>query len=297
MKPPACTVVIATLDRPESLERVLVCLAGQTQPAESVILVDASSNAATEALAARWSDRLPLVRLPSSDRSAARQRNTGAALATTPLVAFMDDDIAFPSDHLEKLLRVFADDNDVRIAGVSARENNSSHPPPRGLLWWYYRLQAGYRDPHYGARLFGPAINCVPCYSEQAASLIPAEWLPSTCVVYRRELFLAEKFPDFDEYSSMEDVHLSTRLARRGRLFFHAEAPFDHYSGSSRFKRDPVQLARHRWRNRRRVCREVLGLEGPALHARLLLHRLFVSAFLLRSRPPGWTGELRGTWI
>jgi GT2 family glycosyltransferase len=291
---PDYTVVIATLDREASLEKVLACLAAQTHAPRLVVVADASTGPATRELVARWTSQLAIRHLPCAKRSAAIQRNAGAALAVTPLVAFMDDDIAFPSDLLLRLTRVFADS--ANVVGVSARESGAGHPAPGPLLRLYYRMQAGYSHPHYGARLFGVAINCFPCYACEAGELVSADWLPSGCVVYRRDTFVRELFPEFEEYSFMEDVHLSARMSRHGQLFFHAGAAFDHFPGESAFKRNVVALAHHRVHNRVRVAREVMQLRGWRLGYRVLLYRLFVTAALLRSRPPGWSREIAGTW-
>ena len=178
---------------------------------------------------------------------------------------------------------------------LAGRISDMEHGRPSGLLWWYYRLQAGYAHPHYGARLFGPAINCLPHYADSGAS-IPAEWLNSTCVVYRTAAFAAEKFPEFEGYSFMEDVHLSARLAKKWRLFFHADAVYEHRSQPSEFKRDARALAASRIRHQRMVAEDVLGLRGVAFELKFLLHRLFATASILRQRPPQWREELKGTW-
>jgi GT2 family glycosyltransferase len=289
------TVVIATLTRPAPLERVLRCLERQTRRPTLVVVVDASTDNVTAELLHAWSDRLPVRHLSFARRSSALQRNAGSTLATTPLIAFLDDDIEFPPEHLAHLTAVFGG-SASDVIGVSGRESGQSHPRPRGLARLYYRLQAGYDHPHYGARLFGFAVNCVPCYEVETAELIAAQWLPSTCVVYRRAEFARERFPDFEEYSYMEDVHLSARMARQGRLLFHAGAEFTHRSGTSTFKRDVAHLAQHRMANRRRIAREILRLEGWPLHGRVLLHRLFLTAVLARARPPQWWREIVGTW-
>jgi hypothetical protein len=179
---------------------------------------------------------------------------------------------------------------------VAGRLEGPSRPVPRALLRWYYRLQAGYAHPTYGAQLFGPAINCYPSYTEAAGDLIPAQWLSSTCVFYRNAVFQREKFPAFEGYSSMEDVHLSARVGRTHRLYFHATARFEHRDATSSWKRNHAALARSRIHNQRTVAREVLGFTGPVFELKLLLHRLFVTAYLLRRRGVGTWGEIAGTW-
>src|SRR5205085_4047936 len=145
------------------------------------------------------------------------------------------------------------------IGGVSARIEEIERPVPSRFSWWYYRLQAGYSDETYGAKLFGPAINCLPCYNESDDDLIPAQWLNSGCVFYRTPVFLREKFPDFHGYSFMEDVHLSARIAKTHRLFFHKRALCRHRDATNSLKRNVKELARMRVRNQRAVARDVLG--------------------------------------
>jgi hypothetical protein len=170
------------------------------------------------------------------------------------------------------------------------------HRIPRGALRCYYRLQAGYDHPTYGGKLFGPAINCLPTYTEGEGALIPSDWLNSTCVFYRTPLFAREKFPEFERYSFLEDVHLSARVGRTHRLYFHRTATFEHRDAPSLFKRNTRELARMRVRHQRVVARDILGLREPALSWKLTLHRLFASAAVLRRRGNGWMEELLGTW-
>jgi GT2 family glycosyltransferase len=290
------TPVIATYERPEELRRMLGSLAEQTRLPERTIVVDASRDSRTRDVVEAMSGRLSIHYETAETPSAAQQRNQGARLVSTPLVAFIDDDTTLEPGTCEKLCAPF--ERDPQTGGVAGRLVGGDRPVPRGLLWWYYRLQAGFNHPTYGARLFGPAINCYPSYTEAAGQeLIPAEWLGSTCVFYNTEAFLAEQFPAFTGYSFMEDVHLSARIARRRRLFFHTGARFEHHDATSSWKRDFKAMARQRIRNQRRVAREILGFHGPAFEAKLLLHKLFVTVYLLRRRGPGSLEEIAGTWL
>ena len=216
--------------------------------------------------------------------------------ATSPIVGFMDDDITLYPGTCAQVCAVFDADSRRETGGVAVRIDEIQRPEPGAFSWWYYRLQAGYADRTYGGRLFGPAINCLPCYTEVEGDLIPSEWLNSGCVFYRTDLFLRELFPRFDGYSFMEDVHLSARIARTHRLYFHKTARCQHRDGAVSRPRNVTNIARMRIRNQRLVAREVLGLSGPAFEAKLLLHRLFASVSVLRQRAPGWRQELLGTW-
>ncbi len=300
MKPVAYSIVIPTLDLPDELDRTLHGLFVQTRPAEQVIVVDSSSNERTERLVRQWQDRLPVTYIRSDVASAAVQRNRGAELvkrAITPVVGFIDDDIGLYPQTCALIGEVFDRDVAAEIGGVAVRIDEIDRPVPSGWLWWYYRLQAGFADRTYGGRLFGPAINCLPCYTEADGELIPAEWLNSGCVFYRTEIFQREMFPCFEGYSFMEDVHLSARIARTHRLYFHTAARCQHRDGAAvRPRSDMRQLARMRIRNQRIVAREVLGIRGPTLELKLLLHRMFATISVLRQRQATWREEILGTW-
>lgn len=293
------SLVIATYERPDDLDLTLAGVAAQACPPRETIVIDSSRDDRTEALVTRWASQLPLRYEHSEARSAARQRNAGAALvdpSASAVIGFMDDDITLYPETCAKVIGVFNDDPEEKVGGIAARIEDIHRPEPSGLLWWYYRLQAGYSDPTYGARLFGPAINCLPCYTEGDAELIPADWLNSGCVFYRTVPFQKEQFPMFEGYSFMEDVHLSARIARTHRLYFHKTATCQHRDGTNSLKKNVRAIARQRVRNQRIVARDVLGLRGPKFEAKMLIHRLFASISMVRRRQPGWKQELLGTW-
>jgi GT2 family glycosyltransferase len=292
--PLAYSLVIATYERAEELRTTLASIAAQTRPPAAVVVVDSSADDRALAVvqAAPVAVRYERARKPS----AAVQRNQGAALVTTPLVAFLDDDVFVPPDRFAKICEAFDADPEGKIGGIAARIEGMQHPVPSGLLRWYYRLQAGYPHPTYGGKLFGAAINCLPTYTESTGDLIPADWLNSTCVFYRTPLYAREKFPEFEGYSFLEDVHLSARVGRTHQLFFHRTATFEHRDAPSAFKRNTRELARMRVRHQRLVARDILGLREPTLTLKLLLHRLFASVSILRQRGPTWPQALLGTW-
>jgi GT2 family glycosyltransferase len=227
--------------------------------------------------------------------SAAWQRNYGARDVDTDLIAFVDDDVELPANLMDKLIAPFESPNGNRIGGVAGRIVGLEHVRPSPWVKGIYRLLAGYDDAHYGARLFGPAINTLPCYDQQHG-LIRSEWLNSTCVVYRTELFHRELFPQFEGYSFLEDVHLSARIGKTHDLYFHSDATYVHHNAGSSFKRNKTEMAAMAMRNRRVVSREVMGISDWTIAWKQFIHRLLNTMALLKTRPEGWMREVEGTW-
>jgi glycosyltransferase involved in cell wall biosynthesis len=284
------TVVIPTSGRSRLLEGVLNCLEQQTIPPDAVHVIDAAHDRAAAEICAAHS-RLPLTHEHAQMPSAARQRNQGARKARTPIVVFCDDDMTFEAETFPRLVAALSDGSNA-LAGVAARMEGHTHAPPGRLLRRYYRWQAGYDDPHYGARLFGPAINCWPCYELQSETLIRSDWLNSALVAYRTHVFLEEQFPEFSGYSFMEDVHLSARIRRGHQLAFHRDARCVHHGESTAFRISRRDLVTMQWRNRALVCRTVLKTPESRLRVQLRAHRAFVAVHLLRHRPRDWRAEL-----
>lgn len=295
------SLIIATFERPEDLAITFTGVEAQARRPAEVIVVDSSRDDRTRKLCEEWSARLPVTWHFSEAKSAAKQRNQGAALAKEGVIfGFMDDDITLYPDTCALVCEAFDRDTAVEIGGIAVRIDEIHRPAPSRFSRAYYRLQAGYSHPTYGGRLFGAAINCLPCYTEPAeagGALIRAEWLNSGCVFYRRDVFLREKFPEFDGYSFMEDVHCSARIGKTHRLYFHTRARCSHRDGGGAHKRDLLALARQRIRNQKLVARDVMGLRGFRFAWKFLLYRLFASLTILRRRAPGWLTDLRGTWF
>ena len=90
--PVPLSVAIATLNRPDELNGALGALAdSELLPAE-VIVVDQSGGPETREVVHALRDRLPLLYVHSPRRGLAHNRNVAIGYATSPYVAFTDDD-------------------------------------------------------------------------------------------------------------------------------------------------------------------------------------------------------------
>lgn len=290
------SVVIATCDRDEPLTRVLEDWSAQTAPPEKVVVVEAGASGRHGS--PKGGDEANVTRLVSSHKSAARQRNLGAEEVETEWIAFCDDDVRFPPDFAAMVLEFLAAHPDA--VAVSPRMRGASHPRPGRWLRRYYGLQAGFPDETYGGRLFGAGITCYPCWEAQPAP-VEANWLPSTMLWMKTEDFRRQKFPDFAGYSFGEDAHLTHRVWRDaapagGKLYFMDAPEFEHLSIQSGVKADRFRLGRMAVRNQRRIAREAMGKGVWEVSWKSFVHRMFVTAALIKGRRSGWVGEMIGLW-
>ncbi|MEV4513133.1 glycosyltransferase family A protein [Dactylosporangium sp. NPDC049525] len=125
---PAVTCVVPTHDRPELLPRALRSVLAQTSPPASVIVVDDTGSA--RPVVDAFDGRIRYVRSWSS--TAGASRNLGAALAETPLLAFLDDDDTWHPTFLARCAAELTRPDQSTVDFVAA---------------WTWRCRAGHRRP------------------------------------------------------------------------------------------------------------------------------------------------------
>ena len=101
------TVVIPTKDRAELLALTLASVLRQRHVAVDVVVVDDGGQPGTEDLVRALAPAATVVRHETS-RGVSASRNSGLARATTPWVAFLDDDDLWSADKLARQLQAMA---------------------------------------------------------------------------------------------------------------------------------------------------------------------------------------------
>ena len=125
----SAVVCAYTLDRWADLERAVGSLLAQTEPVGEVILVVDHSDALLAAARRRWPD---LAVVPSTGpKGLSGARDTGAALATGAVVAYLDDDAAAAPDWSARLAAAYGPD----VLGVGGLIT-PRWPGGRRPTWW-----------------------------------------------------------------------------------------------------------------------------------------------------------------
>jgi rSAM/selenodomain-associated transferase 2 len=174
------SVVIPALNEAANLTRLLPALARDCPGAE-IIVVDGGSRDETAAVVARQ----PGARLVMSERGRARQMNAGARQAIGDVLLFLHADTWLPADAGAALDRALAE------PGVVAGRFDVRFDNPRPVL----RMVAWFMNTR--SRASGI------CTGDQA-------------IFVRRADF--EAVGGYPDIPLMEDIELSRRLKRRGRL-------------------------------------------------------------------------------
>lgn len=182
---PCLTVVIPTLNEMAYLPGLLDALAGQTRPADEVIVADAGSTDGTAELAQARGVRVVRGGLPAVGR------NAGARAARGELLLFLDADVLPPPDFIARILEEFEGQGyDVATCFLAALNENALD-----------RLLSA------GTNLYFRAIHPISPHA------------PGFCILSKRTLH--EKMGGFDETLMLsEDIDYARRARRYGKFGF-----------------------------------------------------------------------------
>jgi glucosyl-dolichyl phosphate glucuronosyltransferase len=111
------SVIVCTHERPAELERCLVALSKLEDPVE-VIVVDSASREPCRELAERFAPAFAALQYAYAAKPGlSRARNVGVALASCPIVAFVDDDTEVATSWARSIAAPFADERVACVGG------------------------------------------------------------------------------------------------------------------------------------------------------------------------------------
>jgi GT2 family glycosyltransferase len=160
--------------------------------------------------------------------SAAAQRNAGLAYVDDDieLIGFVDDDIVFEPNAIEKMLTFWqAAPADVCGAAFNLQEEKTTATGGKlkhsGFSRWL-----GLYDPEPGAVAPSGWHTRLGAVKENTK----VEWLISGAVLWRKEVLLSHQFDTFFRgYSYLEDLDFSYGAGRNCQLVVVADAVFQHH--------------------------------------------------------------------
>lgn len=232
---PALSVIVATLNRSDSLEReCLASLAAQELPGRvELIVCDASDDRLSEEIVQRWSKTYPTwacTYVRAAQRGSCSQRNQGVRLSRGRLLLFLDDDAELMPHALDELWKVYLESGEAyagyglqliveRDAGLGERLRKTAWL--LGSSFWCRQTLSNRRRLlrngfNAGGRPITPAAALE--LSHQADAVEDVDWMNGSSMAIRREVFFDlglrfdERLQRFGGYAVGEDVAISTAI-------------------------------------------------------------------------------------
>jgi glycosyltransferase involved in cell wall biosynthesis len=273
------TVVISTYQRPDSCERALRSVLGQTEAPLEVLIVDDGSSDDTEARMGGWEEMDPRVRClrsPHNSGTPATTRNIGLEHARGEWVAFLDDDDEWLPGKLAAQMAALAEGGVQVISANAVRSDDTLYFPAAP-----------------------PALRPTQLEMMRANPIIT-----SSVVVARGPLLSAGGFPTNPRLRGLEDLATWLDLAGRGLEFMVLGEPLIRYESTAgdrlSIDRTRIQIALTRliwWHALHRpVQRE--GLRAAIVHSIGVPHVLadeLRAAIRTRQREKGRSASGRGS--
>lgn len=218
-------VVLCTRNRPHEVATCLVTLAAQTEPAATVAVVDSSDDDATrrvvDQLRATWPEGSRLDHVPSRP-ALTHQRVVGLARTRGELVHFVDDDVELAPEYLAAVRGTFSTDD--AIVGVGGFVVNASRVEARKLD------ELLGLDARIGGQVLASGRNIA--LRDEPTAPVDVEWLSGCAMSYRRAVL--EREPPNEAFPfEGEDVELSYRVGRHGRLVVTPTARVVHHESAA----------------------------------------------------------------
>jgi len=126
------SVIIPTLQEENYIEKTLSNLQRVTTPVE-VIVVDGCSRDKTVEIARRFTDKVYSVK----KRGISKGKNYGAEHAKGDILVFLDADVIFPLDFVEKTQKAF---EDVTVVGATCNIMPSQFRLDTTLFFYFYNM-------------------------------------------------------------------------------------------------------------------------------------------------------------
>ena len=169
------SVVICTRDRPDQLQRCLASLPQQTWQAREVIVVD---NASTDSRTRDVAHAAGAIYLREDRGGLDYARNSGARVATSPIVAYTDDAVLLHPQWLERLVAAFDAQAVAAVTGLVLPAELATEAQRHFEAHWSFGR--GYLRQDFDAARFAQYRYCVfPAWEIGAGA----------SMAFRREIF------------------------------------------------------------------------------------------------------------
>jgi GT2 family glycosyltransferase len=231
IKPGSISAIVPTIGRADSLRALLESMCAQTHRVDEVIIADASGDNGTLLLInePQWRKSGLTIRREEVDPpNAVRQREAAIKVATGEFLLLLDDDVVLEPECVGKMIELLEANREV--VGVTADFNNQTWPQPAKLWKLYLRHVLRLREGEWQGHVVGPLLRFG--YNPLPIAATPMEWLGTGNSLVRLSAY--HQVGGFSRFflhrcTINEDVDLSLKLLRVGRILFCPAARMSHH--------------------------------------------------------------------
>lgn len=205
------SVIIPTINRKETVLRLLACISAQTNlPAEIIIVEQGEIPWTASDLPTALQPTFRLIRL--APKSSALARATGQKAASGEILFFFDDDIILPNNYIEEALHYLtANPTIMAIGGVYIDKTIQSRKPGSFVIGRLFGIYADGRCNQLLASGWADYVRGK--YTEEISC---AEWLFGCNIAVRASTFSAVEFEArMQAWSFLDDVFFGTVLKEK----------------------------------------------------------------------------------
>lgn len=218
------SVVVCTLNRFFDLNKCMESLSRQIKLPYETIIVDASDNKKTMAVAEHWRNqgRLSVIYIHSTP-GLTKQRNLGISHSKGDIIVFLDDDVILDEHYFQAMSLCFESSKD--IAGATGNITNLKTLTRASIYFRKIFMLSG-RAPIGVMKRSGFPDFVDP---NRARNMVSIQVLSGCNMLYRKEVFDTYMFDEiFEGYSLGEDAEFSHRVSKRHRLVYVKNAQLVH---------------------------------------------------------------------
>jgi glycosyltransferase involved in cell wall biosynthesis len=227
------SVIVATMNRPADVGRLLDALGNQTRPPDEIVLADASSDDATRRVAReRMKEGGPRLMHLRCVPGICSQRNAGMETSLGDVLTFFDDDVIPAPEYCELAMFHFESDGEAAIAAVGGVAVNTR---PVGRWRTAFRRLFLLQTDRGGN---GFLASGIPDFGSHFDELSRVQFLATAAASFRRSAVGNMKF-DERKFSGAalglptgrgfgEDVDFSAGLSAAGALLIDPALAFVH---------------------------------------------------------------------
>ncbi len=227
--PSPLSVIVCTYERPQRVSGFLTSFFNESYHPHHLIIVDASPGDETERIVVGFPYADPLdvrisyFRVTGPLKGLTSQRNFGLRHTGTSHVVYFDDDVVLSPDCLMEMEKAFQ--SDPAIVGV-AGYNDAYRPSKR--LWKIRKALGIVSDLRPGS--YQRSGMAVPWSFMSPSETLVSDWLPGCGMMWRTSVIReAGGFnEEFRHYALGEDIDMSLRAGKKGKLLVVGAAKFKH---------------------------------------------------------------------